>query len=231
MRKNSAVKLISLISAVAVICACAAVFVACNDTRNFSKEIFVRDFSDTYTISVKVNVRKHTYFPNDYNTFEYKKGIKSLYNEIGYTAYMRDDIIVINAEDNGRKYSCIIYQSGEPNKYVVHSMTYALGEWAEHQAIFFPSFWLDEEISPNDGADTVYQCACKIDMLASYYRERGYYAEIDGNTLKVVCLLKYPSVFNGTVGEYGHRAISWSVVYEDENSVRFADVSGDYPQK
>ena len=230
MRKNSAIKSISMIIAFAVVCLCASVFVACNDTRNFSKEIFVRDFSDTYTISVPVNVRKHTYFPNNYNTFEYKKGIESLYKEIGYMAYMKDDIIVVNAEDNGRKYSCIIYQSAESNKYVVHSMTYVLGEWAEHQAIFFPSFWLDKEISPDDSANTVYQCTGKIDLLASYYRERGYYAQIDGNTLKVVCLLKYPSVFSGTVGEYGHRAISWSVVYEDENAVRFADVSNEYPQ-
>ena len=230
MRKSSTVKIISMIIAIVVICACAGAFVACNDTRNFSKEIFVRDFSDTYTISVKVNVQKHTYYPNDYNTFEYKKGIDSLREEIGYLAYMKDDFIIINAEDNGRKYSCIIYRSGEANKYIVHSMAYVLGDWAEHQAIFFPRYCLDREISPNDGADTVYQCDYKINTLAAYYRERGYYAKIVGNTLKVVCLLKYPSVFSGTVGDYGHRAISWSVVYENENSVRFADVSSDYPQ-
>ena len=233
MRKNAVVKMIAMIIAIAVVCICAFTFVACNDTRNFSKEIFVRDFSDTYTISLNVNVRHHTYWPNSYNVFEYKKGIDNLYDEIWnecHVAYMRNDTIVVDVSDGNRYYSCMIYPSGEKNKYIIHSMTYTLGEWADNQAIFFPGYWLDKEISSNDGADTVYQCAYKIEALASYYRERGYYAEIEGNTLKVVCLLKYPSVFPGEVGEYGHRAISWSVVFESENTVRFADVSSDYPK-
>ena len=230
MRKHSVFKTVSMIIAMAVIFACASVFVGCNDTRNFSKEIFVRDFSDTYTISLKVNVRKHTYFPNAFNTFEYKKGIGSLYDEIGWVAYRKDNTIVVDVSDGDRLYSCMIYPSGVSNEYIVHSMTYTLGEWADYQAIFFPRYWLDREISSDDGADTVYQCSSKINVLQSYYRERGYYAQIDGNTLKVVCMLKYPSVFIGEVGEYGHRAISWSVVYESENTVRFADVSNEYPQ-
>lgn len=87
---------------------------------------------------------------------------------------------------------------------------------------------MDKEISPYDDVETVYQCSYDIETLKEYYIQRGYYAEIQNDTLKVVCMLIYPSVFEGEEGEFGRKAISWSIVYEDENAIRFADVSNRY---
>jgi len=232
--KRAFSKIAALCVSIALICICIMTLFACNDTKHLSKEISIRDFSDTHTISVKVSVRNHTCAPNAFQTFEYGKGFDKLYEAIKEDSVYRNSvqkdngIIVIDFADNVRTYSCIIYPSGQADKYVIHSMTYTLGKWADYQAIFFPSYLLDKEISPDDGAETTYRCAYKIDALAGYYKTRGYYAEISDNKLKVVCMLRYPTTFKGQDGEYGRKAVAWTVVYENDTLIRFADVSNSY---
>lgn len=223
--------ILSLISIVSV----AFAFTACNDTHAFSKYIFVRDFSETYTVSVKVNVKNHTeIWDRGYDYFEYNKGVDALYAKIMDTppnnAYVtrKGDLFFVDEQANGRIYSCIIYPSEEKNTFLVHSMTYTLGEWANNMAIFFPAYTLDKPIDCKDSADTVYKCSLKIDALAQYYEERGYMTSTNSNVLKIVCMLRYPSKFPGELGSFGHKAVSWSIIYESESSIRFADVSDGY---
>ena len=202
---------------------------ACNDTKAYSNEIFIEDFSETYTISVKAKVRNHSILPEGSRTFEYSKGFDKLYEVIkseslNGSALKDGDIIFIDQSVNGRTYSCIIYPTGEKNKYVVHSMTYRLGEWANRMQIFFPAYLLDKEISYNDSESTTYQCEYNIQALSGYYTQRGYYTTITDNVLHVVCLLRYPSTFSNGL----EKAISWSIVYENENTIRFADISNEY---
>lgn len=46
--------------------------------------------------------------------------------------------------------------------------------------------------------------------------------------MKVVCMLRYPNSSFGDESNYGYKAIAWSVVYENENDIRFSDISDDY---
>lgn len=233
--KKTQKSIICLLCIFVIMCINATALSACNDTVAISNKIYIDDFSGTYTISVKAKVKNHSTLPNAERTFEYNKSIDELYATIignppyNQFVHKKNDIIfvdIISACD--RVYSCIIYKSEGSNTFTVHSLTYTLGGWANHQAIFFPAYSLNKEISPYDTADTVYQCSYDIETLKEYYIQRGYYAEIQNDTLKVVCLLIYPSVFKGEEGQFGRKAISWSIVYEDKNTIRFADVSNQY---
>ena len=228
-------RVLLLVCSLILVCFSGFTLLACNDTRANSTEIFIDDFSGTYTISVKAKVKNHSTLPNATRSFEYGKGIEKLYECIiatpPYNQYVRieNNIIFIDLVGTGnRTYSCIIYPSKEKNTYIIDSMTYTLGEWAKHQAIFFPAFTLNKEINPYDNADTKYQCTYNINDLKTYYHERGYYTEIEDNKLKVICLLRYPSVFEGNDGEFGRKAISWSIIYENENTIRFSDAANQY---
>ena len=220
-------KVALIVFALMIVSLSAISLMACNDTKAYSNEIFIEDFSETYTISVKAKVRNHSILPEGSRTFEYSKGFDKLYEAINNapqngSALKYGDIIFIDQHFNGRTYSCIIYPTGEKNKYVVHSMTYKLGEWANRMKIFFPAYLLDKEISYYDSESTTYQCEYNIQALRGYYIQRGYYATINDNILHVICLLRYPSTFEV------EKAISWSIVYENENTIRFADISNEY---
>ncbi|MCM1306644.1 MAG: hypothetical protein NC037_03040 [Bacteroides sp.] len=230
--KNASHKVILAMLVMIFICSSVMILSACNDTRTFSNEIFINDFSETYTISIPVKVKHHSILPDSGRSFEYSKGFDKLYNEISKSTLIGDtykvnDNIVVDVLAYDRKYSCIIYPLGEKNKYMVHSMSYMLGEWAGYKEIFFPSYKLDREISSSDSESATYQCSYTIAALASYYKERGYYSAVSENVLHVVCLLKYPSVFIGGDDNYG-KAISWSIVYDSEHTIRFADVANRY---
>ena len=192
MKRNATVKTIAAaIISVLILGILSLTLFACNDTLSNSKEIFVYDFSETYKISIKVAVKNHTYFPSEYNRFEFSKGIDKLYEKISETtstARRQGDVIIIDRFADCRKYSCIIYPLSE-GSFAIHPMCYTLGEWADNQAIFFPSFTLDKEIKSTDGENETYECSYNIENLQAYYNERGYKADIDGNVLKVVCLL------------------------------------------
>jgi len=228
-------KALLLVCTFAIVCLSGISLLACNDVKSTSKEIFIDDFSGTYTISVKAKVKNHSILPNAFRTFEYAYGIDKLYDTIikapHYSQFVHidNDIIFVDLVDSGnRTYSCIIYPSDKKNTFIVHSMTYTLGQWANHQSLFFPAYTLDKDINPSDSETTTYICEYDIETLKEYYIKRGYYAEIKNNTLYVICLLRYPSVFEGEEGEYGRKAISWSVIYESDNSIRFADVENKY---
>ncbi len=216
-----------------ICCVCATILWGCNDTISYSKTIFIDDFSDTYTISIPVKVKNHSVLPEPKRVFEYSKGYDKLYEAISASSYASsvyksgDKIIIDIRGVAGRMYSCMIYQAGEKNKYIVDSMTYVL-EWANNRSIFFPSYLLNKGIAPSDAEGTIYRCEFDIEALKNYYVERGYYAQIDGNTLKVVCMLRYPNSSFGDESNYGYKAIAWSVVYENENDIRFSDISDDY---
>ena len=216
-----------------ICCVCATILWGCNDTISYSKTIFIDDFSDTYTISIPVKVKNHSVLPEPKRVFEYSKGYDKLYETISASSYASsvyksgDKIIIDIRGVAGRMYSCMIYQAGEKNKYIVDSMTYVL-EWANNRSIFFPSYLLNKGIAPSDAEGTIYRCEFDIEALKNYYVERGYYAQIDGNTLKVVCMLRYPNSSFGDESNYGYKAIAWSVVYENENDIRFSDISDDY---
>lgn len=216
-----------------MLCLCMATFLACDNTISTSDQIFIDDFSETYTISIKAKVRNHSTLPNASRSFEYSKGLDKLYESIidapPYSQFVRkeNNMIFVDFRSDKRIYSCIIYPGASKNQYIVHSMTYALGEWANYQSIFFPAYSLNREISTQDDASTSYTCSFSIEELQRYYTERGYLAEIQDNKLCVVCLLTYPYTFAENADN--RKAVSWSIVYEEEYLIRFADVSNDYP--
>lgn len=226
-------KAIIYLCSVVLLCLCATAFLACDSTISTSDKIFIDDFSETYTISVKAKVKKHSTLPNASRSFEYGKGLDKLYESIISTppynqfVHKENDMIFVDLVSNTRIYSCIIYPGENKNQYIVHSMTYALGKWANYQSIFFPAYSLNREISSQDDANTSYTCAFSIEDLKQYYTERGYLAEIQDNKLRIVCLLSYPNTFSENASS--RKAVSWSIVYESENCIRFADVSNEYP--
>lgn len=226
-------KAIIYLCTIVLLCLCATAFLACDNTISTSDKIFIDDFSETYTISVKAKVKNHSTLPNASRSFEYGKGLDALYESIistpPYSQFVRkeNDMIFVDLASNTRIYSCIIYPGENKNQYIVHSMTYALGKWANNQSIFFPAYSLDREISSQDDADTKYNCAFSIEELKRYYTERGYLAEIQDNKLCIVCLLSYPYTFSKNPDR--RKAVSWSIVYESKNCIRFTDVSNDYP--
>lgn len=227
--KRFAIKVLYCICVIFIVCFCLITATACNNKIRFSKEIFITDFSETYRISIKVSVKNHLNLPEPALSFEYGKGMDKLLEDIndspsGCSARKDNNVILVDCYDNDRIYSCIIYPSGVKNEYIIHSLSYNLGEWAENRAIFFPAYTLDREINGlNDAEATTYDCSMNIDDLKNYYTQRGYYAEISDNALRVVCLIRYPSAF-----EYQDKAISWTVVYEDTNTIRFKDVTNEY---
>ena len=75
-------RFVVIVLSVVVSIFCIALFTACNDTRRYSNEIFITDFSGTFRLSLDVKVQKHTFFPREYNSFVYKKGLDALYNEL-----------------------------------------------------------------------------------------------------------------------------------------------------
>ena len=223
------------IGVLAIVCYCSIALMACNDALSNSDKIYINDFSDTYTISVKAKVKNHSTLPGATRTFEYGKGLDKLYESIvatppydGWVRLENNIIFVDIVEQWGRIYSCIIYPSQEKNTYMVDSMTYVLGNWADNRSIFFPAYTLDKKISFNDDEGTTYQCSLSIEELKTYYTQRGYWAEINDNELRVVCLLRYPSVFEGKAGAFGRKAISWSIIYDDDRTIRFADICDRY---
>ncbi len=219
---------------IVVLCLCATAFIACDSSILRSDKIFIDDFSETYIISVKAKVKHHSTLPDASRAFEYSKGLDKLYESIidtpPYNRCVRkeNDMLFVDFASGTRIYSCIIYPGANKNQYVVHSMTYALGQWAIHQPIFFPAYSLNREISTQDDVNTTYSCSFSIEELKQYYTERGYLAEIQDNKLQVVCLLSYPRDLSET-SHIANKAVSWSIVYESENLIRFADVSNDYP--
>lgn len=225
-------KFYSIIAVILLLAICILVLVACNDTISHSNKIFVTDFSETQEISVEVNVKNHTDFPNVKNYFEYKKDIDSLYEKISSKpkngdVRLVDNTIIIDKHKDGRCYSCIIYKYDD-NRYIVHSMTYTLGEWANNLAIFFPSYTLDKQISKTDDENTLYHCSLDINALKEYYSEHGYYTEIKDNELRVICLLRYPDKHSNYYTEGSDKALSWSIVYKDDNTIGFSNVVDDY---
>ncbi len=218
-----------------VLCAtlliCVAMLCACNDTKKFSDEIFITDFSETKEITIEVDVKNHSILPDFSRVFEYKKDINKLYEEIvsspkNRNVRLENGVIIVDKYYSCRYYSCIIYKdAGDNNKYIVHSMAYSLGEWADNKAIFFPAYTLDKEISSSDDANTVYNCKMGINELKNYYTERGYLATITDNVLRVVTIQRYPTKFEGY---YGDKALAWSVVYVSENQIKFADIGDEF---
>lgn len=208
---------------------CILILPACDDTISHSDKIFITDFSETQEISVEVSVKNHTDFPSVKNYFEYKEDINSLYEKIsskpknGNARLIDNTIIIDKNKEDGRCYSCIIYK-WKDNTYIVHSMTYSLGELANNLAIFFPSYTLDKQISNTDDKNTTYHCTFDINALKEYYNAHGYYTEIRDNELRVVCLLRYPNKHSNYHTDGNNKALSWSIVYKDDNTISFSNV-------
>ena len=228
-------RFVVIVLSVVVSIFCIALFTACNDTRRYSNEIFITDFSGTFRLSLDVKVQKHTFFPSEYNSFVYKKGLDALYNELsssplyGQAVSRRGDALIIDYHANNRIYSFIIYsdKNYDENGFDIHSMSYALGEWSGYKSVFFPAYLLDKKIdSDTNTPDTTYNCEYTITQLQTYYKERGYLAKIAGNELKVTCLLSYPKI--NDFGSPCGKAVEWSILYEAENVLRFVEVSSEY---
>lgn len=108
-------RVLLLVCSLILVCFSGFTLLACNDTKANSTEIFIDDFSGTYTISVKAKVKNHSTLPNATRSFEYGKGIEKLYECIiatpPYNQYVRieNNIIFIDLVGTGnRTYSCII---------------------------------------------------------------------------------------------------------------------------
>ncbi len=220
-------------------------FVACDSTRPFSDEIYLTDFTGTHVFLLDVNVRKHSAWPDVSHSFIYGKDLNTLYEKLkkdpnnGTVSFDYDrNFISVTQIDNGKDYSCIIYFDDEIEKYVIHSMSYAIEKENEYLGIiYFPIYALEGvpvQVSSSTLSEENYPCLWSIERLQEFYKSHGYFAEIgeDGKTLNVIAFHAYPSTsWNvDTINPDGKNTVGWSVIFDD-NRIHFDNLIFEFPTK